>query len=75
MRLVFYQALPAGEMAQRLRALAALSGDLGLIPKPKWQLTTIYKLQFQGIQGSLPASVGTRYACGAQTYIQAHSYT
>lgn len=42
-------ALEAGNMAQRLRALAALPEDQDLISSRHMVATTIYKLQFQAI--------------------------
>jgi hypothetical protein len=38
----------AGEMPQKLRALAALPEDRVQFPAPKWQLTTIYTFSSRG---------------------------
>jgi hypothetical protein len=61
-------------MAQQLRAVSALPEDLGWIPSMTWRRTTICT----SVPGDLMSSsglIGTRYAHGAHTYMQAHPYT
>jgi hypothetical protein len=63
-------------MAQQLITLIALSEDPGLIPSTHKMAHKHLELQFQRIRCPLLASIGTRNAHGAQTYVQAqHPYT
>jgi hypothetical protein len=63
--------LGAREMALQLRALAALPGDVCLIPSTYTAAHSHQKLQFQGIQCPVLASMGSGHACPEQTYVQA----
>jgi hypothetical protein len=49
----------AGELAQRLRALTALTEDLGLIPSTHTVAYSYPELQFQGIGCLLPISASS----------------
>lgn len=60
----------AGEIAQQLRALAALPEDLGQFLALRQRFTTICELQFQGIQHHLLASLGNEHTHDAQTYTE-----
>jgi hypothetical protein len=55
-----------GEIAQRLRTLASLPRDPGLIPEPTWLTNS----SSRGIRHPLLASVGTSHTC-AETCIHA----
>lgn len=55
----------AGEVAQWLRAMAALEENLGSIPSTRMATKNYLKLQFQGIWCPLLASLGT--ACTQYT--------
>lgn len=65
----------AGEIAQWLSAVAALTKDLGWIPSTQKVAHSHSLLLFQGIQSPLLTSSGTRHIHGAHTYIQAKIHT
>lgn len=72
--------LGAAEMAQRLRALAALAEDPGSVPSTResvhLSVLRLFLTHSPEILHSLLASVSTRHVYGAQTYMQAkHSNT
>ena len=63
-------------MAWQFKTLAALPGDLSLVPSTHMMVHNYLKLQFQGIQYLLLASMGIRCTHGAQTSMKTkHSYT
>jgi hypothetical protein len=65
-----------GEVAQQLRALAALAEDPGSVPGTHVEAHSHLKLRSQRIPCSLLTSMGTRHTHSALTDTQAkHSYT
>ena len=68
--------LGAGEMAQWLRALAALAEDLGSVPRAHIEAHNLPITPFPGDPKPLLITIGARHVYDMHTYMQAkHSFT